>query len=298
MKRVDNKKILECKEEVRLFMVGVDASHLIPYVFKHYFDIGVDRIFYIDNNSSDKSLELLQDYDRVHVWVQDEDYGRINKFGVAWQEELLKKYGVNNWCILADTDELFIYPNYEQESIKKFTKEQENRGFNCVEARMIDMYSNKKVRDTLIKDSLIETCPYYDRTEYGCRERVLGFKPSYRKVPLIHYNGEIIIEGGFHNLKGEKIISNIKCGILHFKFISSLSNFINKHGNKMAEPEIKNKIYLASEDVNFFDTKFSFKYQGSRDLRFFERFSFDIRKYRVAKTIEKNIIKIINYLTN
>jgi len=261
--RIDDKEIPEGTNEVRLFMVGIDATELIPHVFKHYFDIGVDRIFYIDNDSTDNSLEVLAQYDRVHVWVQNEPfsgYGTPAKSGAAWIESLLRRHGVGNWCLLSDTDELFVYPGFESTSIREFVALQDKNGFDCVTASFIDMYSDKKVKDTVIDGSLIETCPYTDRDRGSCRARVLGFRPETLKMPLFRFTTAITVNAGFHSVSGFRRMSDVRCIVLHFKFLSGLPSRLEAHGHKMSGSRFKKIAYHDIGDVNFYNKKVSIRF--------------------------------------
>ncbi len=281
MVRIDQKPIPTSSDEVRVFIVGVDSAHFIPHLVNHYLNIGNTRIFYIDNDSKDDSVRKLLKYDRVHVWSQQEEFscGEYDdssvKCGAAWVEELLKKYGNDTWCLTVDTDELFIYPGYEAIAIEQYVHEIQLKGHNCIQARHIDMYANDLIENVCLKQSLIETCPYYDLTEYGCRERVFHFKSHYLKIPLFKYDSSVILKAGYHDLKREeKKVDNYTCGILHFKFTSNLSKFIQNHGEKMPDAGIKSEMYLSSSKKNLYNPKVSKRYQGSQDLDFFQQFEF------------------------
>jgi len=126
MKRLDNRLIPEIKDEIRLFIVGRNESLRLPYFFEYYRAIGVQRFFYIDNDSQDDSRDYLLSQPDVHVWLQTQKYIEDNKFGVA--EELLKVYGVGHWCLLADLDELFIYPYKEKRSLRDFVQDLDLEG--------------------------------------------------------------------------------------------------------------------------------------------------------------------------
>lgn len=272
MERIDDKEIPDDKEEVRLFVTGIDSSYLIPHFLKHHFDIGVDRIFYIDNDSSDNSLEILKEYDNVHVWLQKEEFLCRQSRARRWRESLLTKYGIGHWCLAMDADELFIFPDYENKSIKEFTKKQESEGCDCFRARCIDMYSDKKVKDTIIENSLIETCPYFDKSKFGCRERVLGLKPHFTRMPLFHYNEEMLENTGGHFLKGYNKISDVVCGFLHFKFISNFLSWNGEHCQKFKCIGVRfngswKEIYVDLADINFYDEKISVKFEGSETLK-------------------------------
>ncbi len=263
MNRIDDEVIPEDRNEVRLFMVGIDAAELLPHLFKHYFDIGVDRIFYIDNNSTDNSLEVLARYDRVHVWVQYEPFSGYRtpvKSGAAWIESLMRRHGVGNWCLLADTDELFVYPDFENTSIREFVAEQDSNGYDCVTADFIDMYSDKKVKDTTIEGSLLETCPYTDRDGGSCRERVLGLRPMLVKMPLLRFTTAITVKAGFHAVLGFQRMSDARCTVLHFKFLSGLPARLEAHGHKMSGGNIKKLVYKDIGEVSFYDKNASTRF--------------------------------------
>jgi GT2 family glycosyltransferase len=270
MDRIDNKEIPDNKDEVRMFIVGIDCSSLIPHLLKHHFDIGVDRVFYIDNDSSDDSIDVLLKYDNVHVWRQTAAFSSQHK--TDWTEELLRQYGRNRWCLIVDTDEFFIYPDYENTSIREFVKTQENHGYDCVAARFIDMYSNKKVKETLVVDSLIEACPFFDVGGHGCRERVLGFKPDISKMPLFLYGDEVIPTPCFHSIRGFKKLSDVYCGLLHFKFHSNFKSSFLRHLHKMNDADKKERIYRSLDEQNFYDKTESVRFTGSHNLKLFEDF--------------------------
>jgi hypothetical protein len=260
MLRIDRKHIPENKREVRLFMVGVDASELIPHLFSHYFNIGIGRIFYIDNDSSDNSLEVLDRYENVHVWLQKEGFSGIGtkaKSGAAWIESLMVRYGVGNWCLLADTDELFVYPDYRTKPIEEFVSGLDG---DCVVADFIDMYSDKKVKETHIKNSLMETCPYTDKDGGSCRVRVLNFTPCREKMPLFLCSSSISIDAGFHKISGYNKPSTVKCAVLHFKFLSGLPKRLKTHGHKMSGSDIKAVAYNRIGEINFYDPEVSVKF--------------------------------------
>ncbi|MEY3050399.1 MAG: hypothetical protein RLY31_184 [Bacteroidota bacterium] len=291
MQRLDDKEIPQDTGEIRVFIVGIDAAAIIPYLVEHYFSIGADRIFYIDNNSSDHSVEVLGKYERVHVWNQSVPFDcREQKCGAAWVEALLPTYGAGHWCIFADTDEFFIFPGCERDSLSSFLAEQERLGYNCLYARLIDMYSDRKVKETLLTDHPLVICPYYDRSEFGCRDRVLHFTTFYLKMPVVRFESGMTVSPGFHHIRGPAVRPNpdLQCGLLHFKFLSSISDTIARHGHKMADSADKNAIYGRSGDLNLYDARYSHRYGGSGILDHFQRYDIQgqKRRYKHAKRKE------------
>lgn len=248
-------------------MVGIDAADLIPHILKHHFDIGVDRVFYIDNGSTDESLDILLSYPNVHVWSQPEQFSSRNK--TDWTMQLVSEYGPGCWCLIVDTDEMFIYPNYETTPIQDFVALQEQLGFDCVATRFIDMYANTSVQEARVTDSLLDALPYFDVSDYGCRDRALGFRPAIGKMPLFRYNDEITPTLCFHAIHGFEKLSDTYCGLLHFKFHADYKNTFLRHVHKMTDSEKKIAIYGDLEEHNFYDEQHSVRYTGSHDLELF-----------------------------
>ncbi|MDP2923894.1 MAG: glycosyltransferase family 2 protein, partial [Candidatus Omnitrophota bacterium] len=118
MRKIDPNLIPDAPDEIRLFMVIRNESLRLPYLFKYYSQLGVDRFFFVDNDSSDGSASfLLSQGEHAHVFWTNDSYGKA-KCGLNWLDALLHKYGVGHWCIVGDADEHFIYPHYEEVSLK------------------------------------------------------------------------------------------------------------------------------------------------------------------------------------
>jgi len=266
MKRIDNQEIPDVKE-VRLVVAGFNAEARINDFIKHYKNIGVDRIFYIDNNSTDNSIDVLKQHPDVHVWLQEEKYGDKNKFGVKWMEEILKQYGVGNWCLTVDVDELFVFPDCENTSIKEFIKEQETKGFDSVKAMFIDMYSNKPLIETKLEPdkSLIETCNYFDVKYPGIRYRVMEMGCWMQKQPLLYFRENTVLTPGMHYIFNSKTPSNIYCCLMHLKFFDDFIDYVNKVKENLNENDIQGYLTI-DENTNFYNSKYSINYIGTRQL--------------------------------
>jgi len=262
MERIDNKNIPNDPSEVRLFSVGKQEASKIPYFIEYHKNLGVDRIFYVDNNSDDNSIEILKQYDNVHIWKQTTMFNI--PLLIKWQMELLKKYGIGNWCLLLDVDELFVFPNSENKSIKQFVKEQESQGYDCILSLFIDMYSDKNLNDVHIINSLQETLPYFDKVYPGCRGRVLNMGLWLEKHNLFKCHENTKVHTGNHWLYNFKKRSNIYCAMLHYKWISTFYNYIDK-SNGLGDIKEYKKI-TKEKNINFYDKNISIKYEGTKQL--------------------------------
>lgn len=288
MKRIDSNVIPDNKEEVRLFMVGVDVGSIIEKILDHYFSIGIGRVFFIDNNSRDETVRIISNYKNIHIWNQDENYGPSNKYGVLWIEQLLGIYGVGQWVLLADTDELFIYPNYEKVDISSFVSEIYSNGYDLVPARFIDMYGKGRSQYIGKEDSILDKLCYFDLSEFGFRNRIFGFKPSYLKHPLFKYERGLDISAGFHFVKGNSGETfSYTCGILHLKSAYNFKNAFNAHKNKMPDSDVKNSLYEKMYEMSMFNKLYSKKWTSSKDLDLFQKYKFDSIRFKKLKKVDR-----------
>ncbi len=106
IKRLDNGFIPTDHKEIRLFAIARNESLRLPYFLQYYFDRGVDRMFIIDNNSTDATAKILLEQENCHVFQTQESYEKH----WHWMEFLLNRFGKGNWCIVVDIDELFFLP--------------------------------------------------------------------------------------------------------------------------------------------------------------------------------------------
>ena len=78
--------------------------------------ISDSQITVVDNGSDDGTLELLLAQPDVHVFSSLDSYA-ANTMGMAWTNAILEAFADDQWALIVDADELFIYPRYEQVSL-------------------------------------------------------------------------------------------------------------------------------------------------------------------------------------
>ncbi len=130
-----------------------------PYVksyVEHYRSLGARHVFFLDNGSTDGTVEALKGYDGVSVirtrlpykyegapWEED-------AVGNGWTRELrFKQYlfsrfgGRDRWCLCADIDELFDYPYSDVIGLNSFLAYLRENRYTAVAAQMVDMFPEK-----------------------------------------------------------------------------------------------------------------------------------------------------------
>lgn len=263
MRRLDAGKIPETSEEIRLFLVVRNESLRLPFLLEHYAALGVDRVFVVDNDSTDGTRSLLLARPRVHVFSTAESY-RDSHSGRRWMLELLNRYGRGCWCVIADADEILGYPHWDKLSLQQLCRFLDESRCDALRCHLLDMYSDRPIRETVyVKgEDPFEVCPFFD-AEYekvgglftekstgrsfridthvgGMRRRVFGISPYCSKVPLLRYREEMNPAEGMHDVLGANFAS-IQGVVFHFKYFDG---FVVKAPN---EAEREQHWHLAAE---------------------------------------------------
>jgi len=243
LKKIDHHVIPNNPDEVRLFTMMRNEALRLPYFLDYYFNKGVDRIFIIDNGSTDDSLSIALQRDNVHVFRTFESFKNYSN----WLEILLDKYGINHWCVAVDLDEIFFYPYAETKSIKDLIHSLEQKKDTAVRCVFLDMYSKQAIIKNTYKphDNPLLTCPYFDshieksevywtnqrtlkkyrvtRFLGNMRKRVFRTKVNLTKVPLFKYEKNTFVARGVHAIDGARI-SKIQGVVFHFKYLQDFNN--------------------------------------------------------------------------
>lgn len=208
--------------------------------------MGVDRFFFVENDSTDDTVDVLSRYDNVHVFSTKGSYKK-SFFGCIWRLKLFRKYGHDYWCMVVDADEMFIYPDYENTSLKEFCKKLESENFLGYRAIWMQMYSDRPVRQTVWEDKTdpLELCPYFDIDSHkpGPHPKVMQWEYTLDKAPLFYRcKGGPDVWIGQHTFEGSRKESQISKGrgaVLHFKYTADL--------HERAEEEKLRRQHWASE---------------------------------------------------
>ena len=169
--RRDAHPIPDDPNEIRLFCKFRNEAARLPYFLSYYRDLGVQRFFFVDNASSDASADLLREGD-CHVFCTDERMIDA-RAGMDWLEPLLDAYGVGRWCLVADADELFVYPGAETLALGAFCRDLAASGADALISMMLDMYPEGHAEAIAYREGqpFLEACPFFDRSGYFHRDK-------------------------------------------------------------------------------------------------------------------------------
>lgn len=187
--RRDSRPIGNDGTEVRLFGVLRDEMLRLPYFLEYHRKLGVSRFFLINNMSRDGSEEYLLQQPDCHVFFTPGSYAK-SRAGVTWLNSLLDVYGLSHWIVLADIDELLVYPNCEHADLPRFCDWLGRSGHEAMYALLLDMYNTQPIRDLRYEqgEDFRQACPYHDGTYFLVRR--YGFpNPASAFPPFEHIGG-------------------------------------------------------------------------------------------------------------
>ncbi len=263
------KKEIKNAKSIVLCLVK-NGEFYIPSFMQHYFSLGVDHIVFLDNNSDDRTLELLANTNNNKISVYQTKISKHDTEAFI-KDYLFQKFGKKRWCLLVDIDELFDYPGSDKIAFSEFLKYLESRSFTAVVAQMLDMFSSthQKHSATLSLDELKQIYTYYDianvkKLDYldisydffnnahnqtsnpnikfyfgGIRKAIFGIDSCISKHPLIYGNGKIKITHP-HCVRGARC-ADVTGLLLHYKFagewIETIKRYISERSGAQKEYE-------------------------------------------------------------
>jgi Glycosyl transferase family 2 len=152
----------------------------IDHFIDHYFGMGFKHICFLDNGSTDKTLERAKSYNNVTVyrclWPVETYQGLLKK-------HLAERAVRAGWCLDVDIDEFFEYPHSDLLPLTHFLEYLNARGYTAVITQMLDMFSERPLSSLARQEeeNLTRAYEYYDISQV--------IKTNYLEDPLANLNG-------------------------------------------------------------------------------------------------------------
>jgi len=221
-----------------------------PYVksfVEHYASMGTKHIFFLDNESTDGTVEALKKYDNVTVLRTALPFKR---YALLVRQYLIERFGRGRWCLCVDIDELFDYPYSDIVGLGSLLRYLNERSYTAVAAQMLDMFPEEPLSGSgrpseLPDEPLKERHRFYDVSNIsritmrghplfrnntlessevealrgGIRQTLFGFRANLTKFPLVFSDGRVTpFDGSTHWVDNARI-ADLTCVLLHYKFL-------------------------------------------------------------------------------
>lgn len=223
-----------------------NMSDFIEKWIDHYINLGVKNFVFLDNNSTDDSIDKIKTLSKKYsimsdIWSVPYEYNCFRSCG--WRQQIMDTYGVNRWYLNVDSDEMFVFSDTKLD-ISTYANDNLKNNIASVKAMMVDVYSdkpifsNKSIEDFRFFDARgykkIVNKHYGERIYGGPRSRIFGIKPSLQKVPLLYYTGVEILANDHFLFPWHRNPQSVSSVLLHYKFLpGSLESYA-----EMAKSEI------------------------------------------------------------
>lgn len=240
----------------------------LPWFLDYYRRLGVVHFLVIDNGSTDDGPALLAAADDVSVWRTEASY-RDARFGVDWVNALLARHARGRWVLAVDPDEFLVYPHHDTRGLGALTAHLQRQGFESFGAQLLDLYSDRPIRETPYRtgEDPIAAAPWFDAYGYTAQRsgkyhnlwiqggpRMRAFfaetpqvAPSLNKIPLVHWGPGMVWRNSTHDLLPRRLNrvygqrGGARCSgvLLHTKFLDVM-------GAKVAEELARGEHYADS----------------------------------------------------
>lgn len=239
-------------DDLLLFCTQRNERIRLPYFLDYYRGLGINHFLFVDNDSSDGSLDYLGSQPDVSVWHTRASYKRA-RFGVDWLNWLQRKYGHGHWCLVVDPDEFLIYPFCDTRPLRALTDWLDASSIKSFSAMLLDMYPKGRLDEQPYEEGRnpLEIACWFDSGNYslqknqrygnlwiqgGPRSRVF-FRdmpekaPALNKIPLVKWDRRYVYVSSTHMLlpRGLNLVYDEWGGekasgiLLHAKFLDTFT---------------------------------------------------------------------------
>ena len=187
--RLDNRPASTTTGNRCAFLVVRNEAIRLPYHLEYHRALGVEHFFFVDNGSDDGTLDLLLSQPDCHVFQSRSPFAGAN-YGMKWINALVERFGIGNWCLFLDADELFTYPHAESVPLAEFCRFLDQSQSEGVFAFMLDMYGAGPIAEAAYTAGtpFLQTCNYFDR-DYVFRQKPSLSRSGQRLMDMEAFGG-------------------------------------------------------------------------------------------------------------
>jgi glycosyltransferase involved in cell wall biosynthesis len=276
--------------------VARNESLRLPYLLTHYRKLGFDRFIFVDNASTDGTTELLLQQPDCGVLYTEDHFGAGPGAGLVWKNTILDRFCEDRWVLVADADELLVWPGSESETIQSLTRKFDSAGSEVLFTVMLDMYSEKPFGQIGYRPGLpfMDYAPWFDRGPYvllsaapfpfrqidgGVRARlyrthkVAAVPPVMSKIPLVKWRAGQRFIIAQHAMLKPVPLAPMQGALLHFKMFDDLPSKCEievergEYWAQAREYRFLGKFIRNSPTRSFFDPSVSVRYENTEQLR-------------------------------
>ena len=241
-------------ELVVLVLLRNGRPYIKPFV-EHYFSLGVKHIVFLDNGSTDGTIEALKAYDDQKITVLRSKLS-FKKYNITMKQYLVERFGQGRWTLSVDIDELFEYPYSNVVSLKALLRYLNEHSYTAVVTYMLDMfpetllpaespaaeYEDLKELHRFYEISDVRTWDYNDGGDIGnvvaneeidvlqggVIQRIFRTSPLLTKHPLLFLDEKLKPHDLSDHWVGNASIADFTAVFLHYKLSANLYELVRR----------------------------------------------------------------------
>jgi hypothetical protein len=226
-------------DELLVVTVVRNGEFYIESFMEHYRSLGARHLVFLDNGSTDRTVDMLCRYDHVTVLRTDAPY---DKYENIMKLYLVRRFSRQRWNLCVDIDELFDYPFSATLTLQNLLRYLNAKNYNAVLAQMLDLFADAPLTrlESNVRTRLSEVYRYYDlsairKTEYswsepdnerikwhwdGIRKTMFGTGNSLTKAALVRLDQGVKTFVGWHHVENARV-ADISCLLKHYPIVPS-----------------------------------------------------------------------------
>lgn len=132
-------------DQIALVLVGRDVGYFLDHHIRYHLALGVSHVVYLDNGSSDDSIEIAKRFPNVTVASCSAGFrAHQNRIRHLANTAFLQ----GGWRLAIDPDELLDYPGSDRIDLPELTRRMSARGHSALVAQMLDMVYDGPITET------------------------------------------------------------------------------------------------------------------------------------------------------
>src|SRR5262249_40475490 len=124
------------KADVVALCLVRDGGIYIPKFIEHHLRLGVKHIIFVDNGSTDGTVEIAAQHQPVSVYTTTAPFRDRNLI----RQSMARRFGDGHWTLYLDIDERFDYPHSRALPLAELINYLNRRGFSAVVGHMVDLF--------------------------------------------------------------------------------------------------------------------------------------------------------------
>ena len=148
-------------------LIGITTTYnnekIVPYVMKYAMELEYDKLIVFDNESTDRTIELLKQYPFVEIRTYHSDVYDEDKRIQLIQNAVIELTPTDEltWVTVGDFDEVFYYAQQDKDRLKDYLVKLSSNGYNVCTEHMVNLISENSYHDiNCFLHTQVEKCAY------------------------------------------------------------------------------------------------------------------------------------------